>query len=294
MSERDEMRFKLEDEQQRLQRQLREQDSKFGQLASEARHAEEDLIRKVEKVRQELRSAEERANNAEAQLSVAEHANHSAMMNVRNNEVHKHEIGTVIENRQLEIEALRSRLSAAEAIRHDEAMAAEGRIRELQSDITNVEFAAKEEIRRLDTELTSARTALHAAEQMVLNDASTYTNELTLRVTQVERERDEERRVAAAEIRRLNEELKAAAAHIERLNRELAGCGDRAVRQHDGDRREVNELLSRLRALQKENEIIGGESKRKVTELAETLLIAKAEIARLDKELRATRPYRSP
>jgi len=59
----------------------------------------------------------------------------------------------------------------------------------MQSDIADVEFAAKEEISRLDTELSFARKALHAAEQMAVNDASTYTNELTLRVSQVTLER---------------------------------------------------------------------------------------------------------
>jgi len=54
------------------------------------------------------------------------------MMNAQNSEAHKHEIGAVIGNRQHEIQALRSRLSVVEAIRHDEDMAATGRIRELQ------------------------------------------------------------------------------------------------------------------------------------------------------------------
>ena len=40
MSERDEMRFKMENEQQRLEKQLRAQDGKFNQMANDVRYVE--------------------------------------------------------------------------------------------------------------------------------------------------------------------------------------------------------------------------------------------------------------
>merc|ERR1712046_344210 len=120
-----------------------------------------------------------------------------------------------------------------------------------------------------------------------LKDASTLQQELNLRVQQVERERDEERRVANAEVRRLTDELRAAEGHIERLNRELSAAADRSMRQHEGDRREVNDLVARIKALQNEAESHDNDSHRKVVELAETLRLAEEEIRRLDMELRS-------
>ena len=40
ISERDEMRFKMENEQQRLEKQLRAQDGKFNQMANDVRYVE--------------------------------------------------------------------------------------------------------------------------------------------------------------------------------------------------------------------------------------------------------------
>lgn len=70
--------------------------------------------------------------------------------------------------------------------------------------------------------------------------------------------------MASTEIKRLNEELQAALTHMERLNRELAASGDRAMRQHEGDRREVNDLVQRLKNVQAEHQAIAIDSEQKV------------------------------
>ena len=221
VAERDEMRFRLEDELRRSENKLREAESKCEHLTAEARRAEDDHAAKALALHGEVRAAEERTREAELAANSAEQAKHGAMLEARGNDAKRAEISSVIDAQRHENEGLRKRLSDVEAVRHEEALKAETKHRELQADMRSVESAAKDEIRRLDQELHAAQQAQKAAEQLAHMDATKTQQELSLRTQQAERERDEQRQVHAAEVRRLADELRAANEHIERLNREV-------------------------------------------------------------------------
>jgi len=253
-----------------------------------AADSKEQLREQVDRLRNEVKAAEARVHNAERAAAVAEAARESAVLEVMASP-RRGEVEAEIGARHREIVDLRERLEASERQRHKDSQAHEAAQQGMQQELAEVERTAKDEIRKLDSDLHSAQQAMRAAQDMVMKDADAKVRELEARARAAEQQRDEQHHSLGAEMRSLAEQRQQAQLHAERLSREITAANERAQQQHGADAREVSEIRQRMQALQLEKEAEASGAHGKINELVQTLTLAKEEIRRLDGELHRVR-----
>jgi len=287
-AQRDNERLQASEEQRRHHAKVQQLETEMQKQAKDAASREEQLREQVDRLRNEVKAAEARVHNAERAAAAAEAARESAVLEVMASP-RRGEVEAEIGARHREIVDLRERLEASERQRHKDSQAHEAAQQGMQQELAEVERTAKDEIRKLDSDLHSAQQAMRAAQDMVMKDADAKVRELEARARAAEQQRDEQHHSLGAEMRSLAEQRQQAQLHAERLSREITAANERAQQQHGADAREVSEIRQRMQALQLEKEAEASGAHGKINELVQTLTLAKEEIRRLDGELHRVR-----